>query len=183
MTTDKSLKEKQAAKLAALQVENNLETTFFELTGITPSIISPENKPFAVFYPKTKDDYIAILNKLTPTDENFTVTFAGKDSIPTFSPYSIHYGGNHSTPNYMEVSVKFKHSICPIWVKMPTDIVNEKFTVSTIQGEHKGYGNYETLYTYIAKQRTTIQGYYGNNKTMYAANEEEAKELKEIIFS
>jgi len=55
--------------------------------------------------------------------------------------------------------------------------------VSTLQGEHKGFGNYERLYTLIAKVKTTVQNYSGNNKTMYAANEAEATELKEIIFS
>lgn len=178
-----TLNEKQAAKLAALQLGNQLETTFTELTGITPSIVSPGKEPFAVFYPKTKEDYLNIITVLQPTAENFKVTFAGKESIPTFSPYSIHYGGKHSTPNYMEVVVKFNHAVCPVWVKLPADAIKGKFSVSTMDGEHKGFGRYETLYTYKADGGTTVQRYYGENKTMYAANEAEAIELKAFINS
>ncbi len=183
MTQAMQLHEKQAAKLAALQLENQLETTFTELTGLTPSIVSPGKEPFAVFYPKTIEDYFTILNSLQPTNEKFEVTFAGAKSIPTFSPYSIHYGGKHNTPNYMEVVVKFNHAICPIWIKMPKDAINGKFSVSTMDGGHKGFGRYETLYTYKADGGTTVQKYYGENKTMYAANESEAAELKAFIFS
>lgn len=176
--------EKQAAEVKALQTKHSLENTFVGLTGIKPSIISPENKPFAVFYPKNNEDYFTIINQLQPTNENFEVTFSGKDSIPTFSPYSIHYGGKHNTPNYMEVCVKYKHSICPVWVKMPENIMKAKFTVSRFDGEHKGFGRYESLYTLSANEgRTTVQEYYGKNKTMYAANEVEAAQLKDFIFS
>lgn len=181
MTQTKTLQEKQAAKLAALQLETQLETNFTELTGITPSIISPERNPFAVFRPENREQYLAILQALQPT-ENFTLTFAGKESIPTFSPYSIHYGGKHSTPNYMEVCVKYNHSICPIWVKMPADCLKEKFSVSTMDGEHKGFGTYETIYTLKANGGTTVQKYSGENKTMYAANIAEAELLKNFIL-
>lgn len=182
MTQVTELKTKQAAKIAALELENQLETTFTELTGITPSIVSPERNPFASFRPENKEQYLAILQALQP-GENFTLTFAGAKDIPTFSPYSIHYGGKHSTSNYMDVTVKFDNEICPIWVKLPKDVIKDKFSVSTMQGEHKGFGNYETLYTYAATGGTSVQRYYGENKTMYAANEAEAAELKAFIFS
>lgn len=182
MTTT-TLSEKQAAKIAALELENKLENTFTDLTGITPSIVSPGKDVFAVFYPKSKEEYFTILTQLQPTDKNFEVTFAGSKSISTFSPYSIHYGGKHSTPTYMEVCIKFEHPICPVWVKLPADIIKDKFSVSTMAGEHKGFGRYETLYTHKANGGTTVQNYYGNNKTMYAANEAEAIELKNFIFS
>ncbi len=180
MTT---LLNKQDARLKATILENELETKFTDLTGVTPSIISPERNPFAVFYPKNKAEYLRILEVLQPTNENFTVTFAGKDSIPTFSPYSIHYGGLHNTPNYMEVKVKFSHELCPIWIKMPEDVIKDKFSIATKQGEHKGFGHYETKYTLAANEHTTIQTYYGDHRTMYAANEFEAIHMKAIIFS
>jgi hypothetical protein len=177
-----TLLNKQDARLKATILENELETKFTDLTGVTPSIISPENKPFASFRPKDKSEYLAILNALQPTN-NFTLTFAGKESIPTFSPYSIHYGGKHSTSNYMEATVKFNHSICPIWIKMPDDVRNDKFTVRSLTGEHKGFGHYEIFYTLSANGGTKVQVYYGESKTMYAATEEQANELKQFIFN
>jgi len=183
-TTEKNqLLDKQSAEIKALQIKHNLQNQFVALTGLSPSIISPENKPFAVFYPENSKDYLTILEALHPTGENFTVTFASGKDIPTFSPYSIHYGGEHNTPNYMEVVVKYKHSICPVWVKMPDGIRKAKFSVSTLQGKHRGFGNYESIYTLSANEGgTTVQKYYGNNKTMYAANEAEAEQLKNFIF-
>jgi len=189
MTTTKqaeitAIKEKQAKEIESLNIKFDLKEKLFNLTGCEPSIISPENNPFAVFYPETKGEYLDILKGLQPTKQNFTVTFASSKEIKTFSPYSIHYGGKHSSPNYMEVSVRFKHSVCPIWVKMPKDVVNLKFSVSRFDGDHKGFGIYESLYTLSANEgRTTIQEYYGENKTMYAASKEEAKKLKLFIFS
>lgn len=177
-----AIKEKQAKELRSLNIKFDLKEKLFNLTGCEPSIISPDTNPFAVFYPQTKDEYLAILKGLQPTKQNFTVTFASSKEIKTFSPYSIHYGGKHNTPNYMEVCVKFQHSICPIWVKMPKDVMDSKFNVSGFDGEHIGFGRYERLYTLSAKQSTTVQEYYGKNKTMYAATKAESKELKEIIF-
>jgi len=179
-----AIKEKQAKELLTLNVKFELKEKLYNLAGIEPSIISPENNPFAVFYPATKDQYLAILQGLEPTKENFAVTFASNKEIKTFSPYSIHYGGKHDTPNYMEVCVKFKHSICPIWVKMPKEVMDIKFAVSSYDGDHIGFGRYQRLYTLAANEgRTTIQEYYGKNKTMYAATKEEAKQLKQFIFS
>lgn len=181
MTTQNTLTEKQAARMAAMEVENKLEILLTKLCGITPSIVSPNINPFAVFRPKTKEDYIRIITSLKPIGKNFELTFAGKDSIKTFSPYSIHYGGKNSTPNYMEVVVKFNHEACPIWVKMPNKVMNAKFSVSTMQGDHKGFGNYETVYTLKSNAGTTVQKYYGENKTMYAATEKEAETLNDFI--
>lgn len=184
MKQTQTLTEKQAAKLAALELENSLETAFAELTGFTPSIVSASSgEPFATFHPKNAEDFFSILNQLQPTGEKFTLTFAGKADVQTFSPYSIHYGGKHSNPNYMDIDVKFKHSLCPVWVDMPQDVKEKKFSISTIQGQHKGFGRYETLYTWASKGGTTVQTYYGGHKTMYAANEAEATELKQFIFS
>lgn len=180
----KTLSEKQAAKLAALQLENKLENDFTELTGFTPRIVSADSgKPFAVFSPELKADYLAILEALQPSGENFILTFAGSPNKPTFSPYSIHYGGKHSNPAYMDATVKFNHSICPVWIDMPPIVKQDKFNISSIQGDHKGFGNYETFYTYKAIGGTSVQNYYGENKTMYAKNEGEVAELKAFIFS
>lgn len=183
MKTINELTQEQEQKVKALNIEIEMQKKFFDLTGLKASIISPLNKPFATFSPKTKEEYLTILNALQPTDKNATVDFSGKDSIQTFSPYLITYGGRHNTPNYMEVTVKFNTPICKVWVRMPDEVKNEKFDVASLKGEHKGFGNYETLYTLSANVRTTIQGYYGDYKTMYAANEEEASKLKEIIFN
>ncbi len=176
------LKEIQAKKQDALNVEISLENKFTQLTGgITPHVICPENKPFVVFYPKTREDYLTIFNNIEPTD-NAKVTFAGKAAIDTFSPYLVTYGGKHDTPNYMEVCVKFNSSICPVLVKMPDEVKEAKFSVSTMDGKHKGFGRYERLYTLQANEgKTTIQVYYGDNKTMYAANEDEANKLFDFI--
>lgn len=182
MTQTTELKKKQAAEVAALNLEHELQAKFLQLTGVCPSIISPGRNPFASFRPTDRGEFMTILEALQP-GENFTLTFAGAKDIPTFSPYSIHYGGKHSTPNYMDVTVKFSNEICPIWIKLPADVIKDKFTVSRLQGEHKGFGNYETLYTYAANGGTAIQRYYGENKTMYAATESEAADLKAFIFS
>jgi len=176
------LAEKQAKELATLNVKNNLENVFTDLIGITPSIVCPESNPFAVFYPKNNNDYLAILNSLPPINENFVLGFAGKNSIDTFSPYSIHYGGKHDTPNYMEVVVKFKHSVCPVWIKIPKDSIDGKFNVSTYDGKHIGFGRHERLYIYTPIDGTKVQSYYGENKTMYASNESESAKIKEFIF-
>lgn len=184
MKTTTTLQQKQAAKIAALETELSLQTKFNELTnGIAPSIVSPDINPFAVFYPKSKEEFLQILNSLQPNGELFNLTFAGRDPIPTASPYSIHYGGKHSSPNYMDVTVKFKHSICPVWVKMPEDVKKVKFSVARLRGDHKGFGNYETMYTLHANEKTSLQTYYGENKVMYAANESEVAEFLNIIFS
>lgn len=67
---------------------------------------------------------------------------------------------------------------------MPKELTQLKFTVNTKDGEHKGFGRYEVKYTLSANEgRTTVQNYYGDNKTMYAANEAEAEQLKSFIFS
>jgi len=188
MTTTKqaeitAIKEKQVKELETLNIKFDLKEKLFNLTGIEPSIISPDRSPFAVFYPENKGQYLAILNGLQPIKQNFKVTFASSKEIKTFSPYSIHYGGKHNTPNYMEVCVKFQHSICPIWVKMPKDVMDSKFNVSSFDGDHLGFGRYERLYTLVAKGSTTVQEYYGKNKTMYAATKAEAKQLKQFIYS
>lgn len=162
-------------KRRTTEIEINLETELNKLTGSTPSIISPEIEPFAVFYPKTKEEYLNILNKLQPTEEMAQVTFAGRDLINTFSPYLVIYGGRYDDPNYMEAVIKFKHSICPIWVSIRGDLLKDKFSVDTLRGEYK--------YTLSANNGTTVQVYYGENKTMYAANEAEAERLKNFIFS
>jgi hypothetical protein len=181
--TATNLKDRQAAENAALNLAHELEAKFLSLTGVCPSIISPDRNPFASFRPKNRAEYLAILEVLQPA-ENFTLTFAGKADIPTFSPYSIHYGGKHSSPNYMDATVKFSNEICPIWIKLPDEVKADKFSVHRMQGEHKGFGNYEALYTLSANEgRTTVQRYYGENKTMYAANEAEADKLKAFIFS
>ncbi len=178
-----NLLEKQAKEREALETKIRLENLFTDLCNFTPSIISPDSKYFAVFYPKTKDEYLGILNALQPTNENAKVTFAGKDFIQTFSPYLVNYGGLHESANYMEVIVKYKHSICPIWIKMPDEMIKEKFSVSRIAGKHTGFGHYEYKYTLKANESVTVQTYYGENKTMYAKYENEADQLKEIIFS
>lgn len=178
------LAEKQAQKLAALELENKLESAFAELTGIVPSIISAySGRPFATFKPKNVDEYLTILNKLEPTGENFLLQFAGKASVQTFSPYSIHYGGLHDSSTYMDATVKFKHSICPVWVDMPKEMIERKFSVSRKDGAYIGFGRYETKYTLSANEgKTTVQTYYGESKTMYAAIEGEASQLKDFIF-
>lgn len=179
-----TISEKFAKKQLALDREIELSTKFFELTGIEPNICSPENNPFAVFYPKTKADYLHILNTILPTNKDAQVTFAGKDAIQTFCPYLVTYGGEHNTPNYMEAVVKYPSDICPVWVKMPDEVRNEKFTVSSFDGEHKGFGRYERKYTLTANEgRTTVQEYYGRNKTMYAATPEENSKLYQFIIS
>lgn len=180
MTT---LTDKQAARLQKVEMENRLETLFTDLAGVVPSIISPDREPFAVFRPETTEEYSTLLTKLQPTGQNFELGFAGKNPIPTFSPYSIHYGGNHETPNYMDVTVKFIHSICPVWIKIPKDVQKVKFSVTRKDGKHRGFGRYENVYSLKANGGTTVQNYYGDNKTMYAANEREAKELKDFIFN
>lgn len=175
--------EKFAKKQTALNTEIELSTKLFELTGIEPNICSPENKPFAVFYPKTRKDYLHILNTILPTDKDAQVTFAGKDAIQTFCPYLIKYGGEHNTPNYMEVVVKYESDICPIWVKMPDEVMKAKFTISTFDAAHKGFGRYEKKYTLTANEGTTVQQYYGRHKTMYAATPDENSKLYQFIIS
>ena len=92
------------AKQKALDTERNLTAQFEKLTGLIHNICSPEKNPFAVFYPKTRIEYLAVLDNVLPTDENAEVTFAGKDAIQTFSPYLVTYGGEHSSPNYIQSS-------------------------------------------------------------------------------
>lgn len=178
-----TISDRKNKAVEAVNKEFKMKELFYNLTGVEPSIISPEADFGAVFYPETKEQYLAILEALNPTSKNFTLTFAGAKEIPTFSPYCITYGGKHDTPNYMEVCVKFPYSVCPIWIKLPKEVKADKFSVSTLQGEHKGFGRYETIYTTKANGGTSVQIYYGENKTMYAANEAEATELKQFIFS
>jgi hypothetical protein len=177
-----TLAEKQQKEITALNTKIELQNLFFALTGSEASIISPERNPFAVFYPKTKDEYLTILTTLQPTGENAQITFASGNPINTESYYVITYGGKHDSPNYMDAEVKFKHSICPIWVKIPDELRKEMFSVATLKGEHIAFGRYETKYTLHANEKTTIQTYYGENKTMYAKDEAEAIKLKNIIF-
>lgn len=178
------LKDKQAKDLANFQKEQDLEQQFAGITGTIPSIIIGRGsvKSFAVFRPKTAEVYRHILTALKPEPVNFTLTFSGKAPIPTFSPYSVHYGGLHNSPNYMSVTVKFKHRVCPVWVEMPDEMKSVKFAVSVQDGKHLGFGNYEKQYTYKALTNISVMHYYGENKVLYAATIEEATALQEFIF-
>lgn len=181
METLQTLQAKHEKEIVSLNTKMELQYKFLSLTGLTPSIISPDRNPFAVFYPDTRDQYLTIINNIEPTTKA-KVEFSGKDAIQTFSPYLVTYGGEHNTPNYMEACVKFNSSICPIWIKMPGEVLKDKFNVSTFDGKHIGFGNYERKYTLQAKEgRTTVQEYYGKNRTMYAANEQEGDKLFDFI--
>jgi hypothetical protein len=47
MTTVNQLQEKQAARAKEIETENRLEAALYGLTGIIPSIVSPDSHPFA----------------------------------------------------------------------------------------------------------------------------------------
>jgi hypothetical protein len=175
-----TLEIKQANKQAQLNKEFELLNKLFEVCGHEAKIIGLPRNEFAVFYPKTREDYLKIINSFAPTI-NAKVEFAGKNSIETFSPYLVTYGGEHSTPNYMKTTVKFKHELLPIWVEMDNETAQAKFIVNSFDGAHKGFGKYERKYTHTANGGTKVQEYSGKYKTMYASTEQEAIELKKFI--
>ena len=173
-----TLQEKQAARQHENDEKNRIENLFFGLCGQVGSVISPASKPFISFRPKDESEYKELISKLIPTDENFELTFAGSNPIQTKSPYSVHYGGQHDRPDYMDATVKFKHENCPVWIKMP----KEKFTVTSEDGKHLGFGNYAKIYSLRANcEGVSVQNYYGDNKVLFAANETEADLLKAFV--
>ena len=185
MKTLKTLAEAQAERLKGVETENRLETLFAGLTGVIPSIISPDRDYFASFRPKTKGEYLSIVNAIKPTD-NFVLSFADKASITTFSPYSLKWSSESETYRPTDVTLVYKSEICPIWVKLPDEVKDEIGLISgSKQGTmHKGFGNYNTCFTlYLpsSNRTTTMQKYYGGSVTMYAATPDEAITLSSIV--
>jgi len=174
----KTLAEKQAARQHETNEENRIESLFFDLCGQIDSVISPSKNPFISFRPKDETEYKELISKLIPAGENFHLTFSGKNPIQTESPYSVHYGGQHDSPNYMEATVKFKHEVCPVWIKMPKD----RFSVTVKDGKHLGFGRYAKTYSLRANcAGVSVQHYFGDNKVLYAANAQESDLLQEFI--
>ena len=181
----KTLAEAQAERLKGVETENRLETLFSGLTGVVPSIISPGNDPFASFYPQTKGEYLSIVNAIKPTD-NFVLSFAGKASIPTFSPYSLKWQSESETYIPTDVTLVYQSEICPIWVKLPDEVKEEiGFQTGSRQGDkHIGFGKYSRTYTLFLSENnrtTTKQRYSGGSVTMYAATPGEAITLSSIV--
>ena len=181
----KTLAEAQAERLKGVETENRLETLFSGLTGVVPSIISPGNDPFASFYPQTKGEYLSIVNAIKPTD-NFVLSFAGKASIPTFSPYSLKWQSESETYIPTDVTLVYQSEICPIWVKLPDEVKDEiGFETGSRQGDrHIGFGEYNRIYTLFLSENnrtTTKQRYWGGSVTMYAATPDEAITLSSIV--
>ena len=185
MKTINDIQAQHAKELELKIADHKLAEKLFLLTGVEPSIISPGKEPFASFHPQTKGEYIRIVNAIKGTD-NFVVGFAGKASIPTFSPYSLKWTSESETYRPTDVTLVYQSEICPIWVKLPDEVKKEiGFETGGRRGDkHIGFGEYNHIYTLFlpeSNRTTTKQRYSGGSVTMYAATPDEAITLSSIV--
>jgi hypothetical protein len=170
-----------------------LQYKIYEIAGFMPLISSYEKDGKCVIsfsekhseYDKdekfsTWEDIYKIIAAIPPI-KNRSLTFAGKDPQPTFSPFIVDFQNYEHGHN--EVKIRYYSEFGDIWITFKPQLYNEdKIQRYLKKGKHKGFGRYERIAVFVHNWPHRI-AYYGNTYSYYAPSEDLKEDFENAILN
>lgn len=177
MSEIRELKAKQKKELEEAQGKINLKYLGEESTGVECLAI---NSKWLCFAPKTKAEFNKCYNHFPPGDENAFLTFAGKDSIETASPFLLCIDNFKHVKNdkFLKAKLKYKTSEgLSIWIELSRNLLDfhEESRLVDVHSKAK----YPELYAHFSLKSwngLSCQHYSGGYQT-YHGDKESFKKL------
>lgn len=176
---------KTEKKIKRLEKEIEMTKEFLvplENIGIEASVIANE---FLSMTAENFDEVKKITALFPPSGKLFELTFAGKDAIPTQSPFSIHVS-NYSHCEATTATVKYRSEKLNIWIKLPlsnfshhrAEVTKEVWSHNKMHVSFLGYNVYVTM--------GAVQAYAGGDdkfgsRVTYAENDLTAKKFNDTF--